>query len=50
MGAMQLLAPTINHGTTNRTFELNSELLALTSEPEKESETQDHDLRDDVQP
>ena len=46
---MQLLATTINQGTTSHKFELISELLALTSRPEKESETQDHDLRDDVQ-
>jgi len=45
---MQLLATTINQGTTSHKFELISELLALTSRPEKESETQDHDLRDDV--
>jgi hypothetical protein len=49
MGVMQLLATTINQGTTSHKFELNSELLALMSKPEKESETQDHDLRDDVQ-
>jgi 3,4-dihydroxy-2-butanone 4-phosphate synthase len=42
---------TISQGTTNHKFELIFELLALTlaSKPEKESETHDHDLRDDVQ-
>ena len=45
----KLLATTINQGTTSSKIELISELLARTSKPEKESETQDHDLSDDVE-